>query len=305
MRLVHYAFVTAVVARRSARMFSWSLVCLAAGLSGCRHQQLREAFLIEAFSAETRLLEDKLYELAYRVDELESRLDQLEQPAGSTPPSSRRPLEKPSPRTPSAEGIPDLTPPKVEPGRPTTPEELRQSSSGRSQHATLVDTSAEGTYTEIAQLPSPQDKNIVALHIDERSGVADWDGKPGADGVRLIVRPVNRAGELVVEDGELIAVLLDARARSHVGRWEFDRLTLQRAVRDVPGGPAVVVRLPWKLPPAHAELHLFVRWQTSDGRRWEANRPLSLSLATDKVQGSWSPRTAGRSSSGPPADVYR
>lgn len=274
-------------------------------LAGCRQQQLREAFLVEAFSAETRALEDKVYDLSFRVEDLEKRVDRLEEgvPSSAVPAEPRRAPTRPSGQPPAE--IPDLSPPQVEPGRPITPDQLRQGSTAdpagtRAYFTSNADTSAKSNVS----FPEPSDSHMVRLRIDDRTGLADWDGRAGVDGIWLAIRPENAAGEFLPIGGHVTAVLLDRVSRSHVGRWEFDELTVRRAARWEDGRPAVFLPLRWRQPPESLDLHLFVRWEDEQGQRWEDDIPLPAARSVAHTPG-WKPRTSSASSAGPPAAVYR
>jgi hypothetical protein len=294
------------------------VVVFSAALVGCRHQQLREALLVDAFSAETRMLEDKVYELSDRVAEIDQRLKRLEERGGIAPRSPTRPRTTPENTSPAPpQEIPDLTPPRVDPGRPVTPGEIRSGSSsgqrspGRRPASALVDegvTFPDGFWADTSasshDTPSSSQR-MATLIIDERTQIADWDDVPGEDGLWLVLRTVDSQGRFVAQGGSLTVVLLDAVARKHVARWELDGPTLRRAVHNEENPPAVVLPLRWKTPPENAELHVFVRWQAPDGQRWQADRPLERTTATRRAS-PWTPRTVQNPTpAGPPADVYR
>ncbi len=279
-------------------VFFWPL------LVACRHQQLREAFLVEAFSAETRAIEDKVYDLAYRVEDLEQRVDRLEGAAGQGGSSQGKALPRHRPSAPSQE-IPDLSPPEVDPGRPVTPEQLRRGSSyrpgGRSgEFVAALDAAGDELPDRLPQA----DPQSVTLHIDQRTALADWDGKPGPDGVWLVFRAEDSDGQLISQGGRVTAVLLDAVSRTHVGRWEFDALTVRRAIRWDDPPAAFVLPLRWKQTPRNLQLHLFIRWEDESGRRWETDSPIDGSGSSQQAA-QWQARSSGSATHGPPAAVYR
>ncbi len=64
----------------------------------------------------------------------------------------------------------------------------------------------------------------VRIEILSRSGGADYDGKPGDDGVTVYVRPVDADGDPVKAPGELRVELTDASTmgrQSQIGLYEF------------------------------------------------------------------------------------
>ena len=60
--------------------------------------------------------------------------------------------------------------------------------------------------------------------IDGLSGGADYDGKPGDDGVTVYLRPVDRDGDTVKVAGDIHIELFDlaaAEGQTQIGQWDF------------------------------------------------------------------------------------
>ncbi|MBM4000390.1 MAG: hypothetical protein FJ297_12785 [Planctomycetes bacterium] len=305
--------------------------------TGCQSQRMREAFIVDAFSAETRLLEDRIYELEYRIDDLESR--GIEQPRSAEPMSRPvGPANGGGDVTPGAgDGMPDLTPPDVVPGTPTKPDTLPSPSlprtapsGGESEHAAPSGTSIGSTEPP----PLPEDTRIERVVLADATRSADFDQAPGDDGIWVAVQPLNPSGQFVPIGGPVTVVLLDAASRTHVGRWEFDAASADQAAGSRNETDALFLRIDWEKRPSSPNLHLFVRYEAEDGRRFEVDRPITVRLE-DSIAERWTPRSnasgsdatprvaRGRATEGgvettrptspppsalpqgPPADVYR
>jgi hypothetical protein len=285
---------------------------------GCQHQRYREAYLIDAFTAEARVLEDKIYELHARVEDLESQLAGRPAPRRSRPAESELPDSEPSPARPSpsdSEDEPDLTPPEVEPGTPTEPDELQQDAPVPAVPSAHARRSPQ----------PPRDRTITSISLGPRTRSANFDDAAGDDGLWVVVEPRNRQGELVPAPGKVTVVILDAIERTHFGRWEFDTATATNALRQNGMERGILLQLRWEDPPPNPELQVFARYETADGRRLEADVPVTAKLANHVAEG-WTPRSsnpATRTGSphvarqpqsasppsdeaqGPPPEVYR
>jgi hypothetical protein len=279
--------------------------------AGCLGRQ-RESYIIDVFATETRLLEDQIYELNDRVADLEARLE-------TGRPSTRRSAdpdedetfgEERSTNGRDDESLPDLTPPEVEPGSPTHPGDLPTPGD---------DLPDDEDQDENENVLEPTDRHVEHIELGSATQAADFDGSAGDDGVRVVVEPRNRAGELLSEEGDISVVLVDAAATppARVATWEFDAAAAAAAWKSNAAARGIVLEARWPKPPQNADLMLFVRYHTADGRKLEAQKPLQAQLAEHVAQ-RWTPRPAavspppGRRSvtsppadQGPPADVYR
>jgi len=113
-------------------------------------------------------------------------------------------------------------------------------------------------------------------------GGYDADGKPGDEGISLLLQPQNTQGRPIAAPGEVSVVLLDPALvgeSARVARWDFSAAeTAGRFHSDAPtAGIHLQTRWP-AAPPLHEKLHLFVRYTTADGRRLEADRPIKVAL---------------------------
>ncbi len=117
------------------------------------------------------------------------------------------------------------------------------------------------------------------------TGGTDLDGRPGDDGIAVVVEPRSANEELVPATGDVSVVLLDPSQvgqAARVARWDFTAADAARSFED-----GIHLEMPWpERPPSSERLHLFVRYTTSDGRRLEADTPIELDLTGRKAR-SW------------------
>ena len=140
----------------------------------------------------------------------------------------------------------------------------------------------------------------TSLHmkLSDRSGGWNSDGRPGDEGLRLVVDVRDVRRQLVSNIGSLTIVVIDPAIADEGGRyarWDFAAEDAAAAFRPAEADgddEGFVFELPWPdAPPAHADLHVFVRVVSADGGRLEADRRLTVSLAG-----------AGTATSGPPSE---
>jgi len=123
---------------------------------------------------------------------------------------------------------------------------------------------------------------------------ADWDGRPGDDGLQLVVQALTREGEEAVLAGKLAIVVLDPSRQgeaARLARWDFDAAaTAQLVAASPPSIRGLKLELPWPGdPPASNRLAVFVRLETDDGRRLETHRDVFI-IPPGQVTSGWTPR---------------
>jgi hypothetical protein len=292
-------------------------VLLAAALAGCRTAPYVSAH-VESLNAEYRQLEDYVYcledENARLKQELEDvrenyeRVRRGEAPARSSPyrprmedrgigsgPTIEPPvIELPGntpPRSilnkpPAVEspGKLDLTPPSVELPAPLTPRE-----------------------TSVPEPPRrPADARVTHISLNALlTGGTDLDGHPGDDGLSVVVEPRNARDEYVPEAGAVSIVVLDPNKTgegARVARWDFDLSTTRQKLQAGGAARGIPLVMSWPAtPPQASTLHLFVRYETPDGRRLQTDREIFLADA-GTVSQRWTPRPPERQR---PAEAQR
>lgn len=112
----------------------------------------------------------------------------------------------------------------------------------------------------------------------------DLDGVPGADGLRVIVQPIDSYDHVVKRAGAMEIEVFDlaiADGDRRLGKWEF---TVDQAAKQwvagVFGASGYSFELPWPggKAPQHKRLTLMVRMTTLDGRPLPAQADLSIIL---------------------------
>ena len=287
------------------------VACLLA--CGCRRDPYVDAYF-EMLNAEKRALEDRVYDLEYEYEQKLQELEACRKQAGEKRPPARGSKAKSEKRTPAAaesESPPSMKielPPGLEP--PAT----NDTSAAASHPVTLVSFNAAET-EEAAEVtetkntaetkdaaPAPSDdlsdspprpppelwqEAVTSIYLNtRRTRGEDFDRQPGDDGVSVLVEPRNRAGRFVAQPGKVSIVLLDPAEQgeaARVARWDFDADAAARCLRPRPPDRGLLFRVRWPdEPPAHERLQLFVRYETADGHRLQAQREITVRLA-DKV----------------------
>jgi len=124
----------------------------------------------------------------------------------------------------------------------------------------------------------------VQIELGSITGPADFDGRAGDDGVRVLVQPRDRYGDLVKRAGTLEVDVVDAAregAEQRFADWQFTQTQLAPAwVSGLLGVGGYSLELKWpsgKLP-ERARLKLVVRFTTLDSRTLEATKDIEVKL---------------------------
>ncbi len=272
------------------------LSCLCAG--GCAGTRQRQ---IGALERENSQLNGLLWEMEFELESLQEENDRLKQSRegaeedaeDSTPSrSTRAPKEsdEPPPFDPG-----DFHPPVIEfPSEPTpggsVPDSLLpgQTHSRRPRPApvsvasleepALLEPQIEDVPAEEVSVDSGQ---IARIELASLIGTLHLDDDAGDDGLVIVVEPWDRSNQMLADAADISVVLIDPAepaATSRYARWEFEAEETVNFFRagDLPG---LHLELPWPdAPPRHDELHLFVRYTTSDGRKLETDSAVEIEL---------------------------
>ena len=130
------------------------------------------------------------------------------------------------------------------------------------------------------------DDPFRALHVTlhRLTGGMDTDGNPGDEGLRVILQPRDKAGDVVKRAGAVEVELFDlARTEGdrRIARWEF---TVDQTAREWVSGLLGVSGYSFQLPwpggrrPEHSHLTLMARFTTLDGRPLTAQTDLKIQL---------------------------
>jgi len=325
-------------------MKSWpfavvGLVCLVA--VGCRTDPG-----IALLERELRIQEDEIYRLRGVVGDYQSALrscredagvrgrSKTAEPAAGTPPGLPRVEGVPSP--PEGVGSPaggahdgreSEAPPSPYKDSPKTPPGGNQPDGPGGLKLPVPDPPDDGG-AEKATKVHPTGGTGPVLRTDSRhvsqfvlnrqltSGY-DVDGRPGDDGIMVVIQPRDDRGRPVEAPADVAVVLLDpayqgeagtersrapSEARSRVARWDLTAAETAARFRKAARDGGMQLELPWPAdPPRHSQLYLFVRYTTSDGRNLQAEGPIEIALP-DQPGKRWvsaKPGAAGREASRP------
>ena len=157
---------------------------------------------------------------------------------------------------------------------------------------------------ELVDAPYPDDRPsdsdepddfVTHVVINERLTAArDFDGSPGDDGLVVVVEPRNANGRYVPLPGAIQIVALDTNridADAEIARWSINVDQAAREMRDTAAGRGIYMELRWPDdPPDVPQLKVFIRYETTDGRRLEASRRVTVSRP-DKISDRWTPKS--------------
>jgi hypothetical protein len=315
------------------KLWPLAICCLAClGAAGCRTRPV-----VALLERENRELEDRLYELADRLEDcrrdnarLHSRLerdqDRAGQPALAPPTRWGEPAQPPAeeqldfPRLPDEIRSPTIEVPEGEisgkeflerqkqRGSPDAPKQAPGPSGQEAPRWAPPDTKG-GTPTSETGASYPADNTQVALITlnDLLTGGFDLDARSGHEGITTVIEPRDAAGRVVHAAAPVSVVVLDLALvgeAARVARWDFTADEIARLYRKTPLSRGIHLELVWPDgPPIHGRLQMFVRYVTDDGRRLEAKKELEVEVSTLEAQ--HSPRrlnepTVGSRTSDPP-----
>jgi hypothetical protein len=305
-------------------MHPWRLVLLCtispAAFVGCKTAPYVNSH-IETVNAEYRQLEDYVYSLEDENSRLQHELDAIKAGRPADGASPRRPrsgvLQRPS-RMPS-DDLPDLDVPSIEvPGAPADTPPRRSNRPDVDTPPEAFDlspptvelpapapatgptepTPAKPTTPEALPPAKPADAKVTHLFLNPvLTGGSDLDGQAGDDGLCVVIEPRNAADEYVPQAGAVSIVVLDptqAGDAARVARWNFDLAATQQKLTARTAARGIQLQMPWPATaPAADKLHLFVRYETADGRRLQTDREIFLAQPGQLSQ-RWTPRQGPR-----------
>jgi hypothetical protein len=301
-------------------------LALVAALAGCAGPQVRAH--IDSVNAEYRQLEDYVYCLEDENAKLHRR---LEYERGIREGAPARPTPRPG-TTDTPSDTDDLSPPTIEPGTPTAPPTGSSRSSvqrpktlaspaGTNEKLDLgpplieMPSAGEQSDPEAEALPSPAtprethpadpeaippptDMQVTHIFLNPLlTGGADFDRQPGDEGLSIVLEPRNAADEYVPQAGAVSVVVLDPAKEgeaARIARWDFTLTATQQKLQSTSAARGIRLEMPWPaLAPTANQLKLFVRYETADGRRLQAERDIYITPPGQIAQ-RWTPRPADR-----------
>jgi len=142
--------------------------------------------------------------------------------------------------------------------------------------------SASGRAEDSAQPAAAQDsRNVASITLNPLlTGGYNKRGRSGSEGVMVVIQPRDAEGRLVEAPAEVSIAVIDPALEGPAGRiarWDFSADEIARSFRNTIVGRAIELEMPWPAdPPQNDQLHLFVRYITSDGRKLHADRPIRV-----------------------------
>jgi hypothetical protein len=134
--------------------------------------------------------------------------------------------------------------------------------------------------------PSGDSRRVASIEVDRAltGGISSGD-RSGDQGLLVVVEPRDRQGRPIDAPADVNVALLDPALpgdAARLARWDFTAAETAGLFRRTSTGGAMHLAMAWpKDPPKHNKLHLFVRYVTADGRKFETNQPVEIALPGD------------------------
>ncbi|MBS0209774.1 MAG: hypothetical protein JSS27_12560 [Planctomycetes bacterium] len=289
------------------------LFVLAVVTAGCRNGATQELLERDLRRQEDRIyeLEDKLQDQCDLVEATRRENDALRAQVGreATSPSDDTPRRGNGGWRPRGEGgrllppsvkLPEPAqafegPPEIRAPNAKTPEGEAPRPSPAPLNAPQVDLPEvpQGAQHEHGpKLNSTAEVMAITLH-QQQSGGVNLDGRPGDDGIAVLVEPRAVDGQLVDKPASISIVLLDPTnhgPEARLARWDFAAADvakrwskLAESTGDAPPGNEPTAGYKFSMrwtgpPPRHKHLSLNVRYTTTDGRKLDASLPVEIEL---------------------------
>ena len=131
--------------------------------------------------------------------------------------------------------------------------------------------------------PSARGSSIERIVLNQQGTHGfDADGRPGDDGIRILIEPRDRQGRIVHVPGELHVELYAPTSEGEipVARWIFTSDQTALRLSATPEGHGMEYTLRWPAdPPPQRQVKLYVRYLTPDGAEATAEHALVVNLA--------------------------
>lgn len=124
------------------------------------------------------------------------------------------------------------------------------------------------------------DARRVSIHRNKTKG-QDVDGKPGDEGLVLLVQPRDQGGNIIASPAKMTVSIIDPNAsasRQRIGLWRFEASEIELFTDDnETPEKGILLHLPWNQnPPQSGNLTVFVRYVTDDGRKLETSTDVKV-----------------------------
>ncbi|GAB5405984.1 MAG: hypothetical protein Aurels2KO_42150 [Aureliella sp.] len=156
----------------------------------------------------------------------------------------------------------------------------------------------------IPAAPKVTDRRIVELAFHPvLSRSIDLDGKPGDDGVFLVLQPKNQLGQMVDEYAKLTVVVLDPALpedRARIGFREYSPAEVKAKMTPIGAQAGIHLQLPWNGPNPRADrVIVFAKYTFSNEQEVIGSRDIMLT-SDAQMKMVWTPRHPSGGESAPP-----
>ena len=277
------------------------ILALCLGTAGCRGTDSS----IELLESELRWMEDQLFLMDQELsmtnaklhssqrynqslkNELESVRDQGSGSGGSSIPSGAggRPPQLDDPINDMDLTIPDID---LGPGDDAT----NGGSTGPQ-----IDNSGNGDEVNRDDLDeSTRSKTGIVDRIvlnSRLTGGYDFDGRPGDEGLLLVIEPQDKSGDYVALPGELTISVHDPSKRgadARIAQWDYSAEESTELLRQTLLGKGFHLQLPWPNElPDQSELTVSTTYRTEQGERLKTRRTIQIDTGIHSVAGASRP----------------
>jgi hypothetical protein len=163
----------------------------------------------------------------------------------------------------------------------------------------VIQTSAvqpAGARADSGKAPTkPLDSRVREIHWHPTMCRAqNSDGKPGDDGLYLVLVPRNSAGQFVPSVGALTLVVEETLADgsvARIGRYEFSEAELKDHLEPVGSAPGLHIPILWtEQKPISASVEVYAKLTMPDGTTMVNRRTIPLRKLASSGSSTWTPR---------------
>ena len=145
---------------------------------------------------------------------------------------------------------------------------------------------------------------VQSKPLDARVREIDWhptmcrsqntDGKPGDDGLYLVMVPRNSAGQFVPTTGKMTIVVEETLADgtvARIGRYEYTAEELKEHLEPVGSAPGLHIPIRWsERVPSGTSVDVYAKFSMADGTTMVNRRSISLRKIVAGGPSTWTPR---------------
>lgn len=150
-----------------------------------------------------------------------------------------------------------------------------------------AETNNDADQAEIVPLPDSQSRQdrgqmrVAKIVLNNKlTGGYDADGKPGDEGVLVVIEPRDARGKYVPLAAPISIAVLDPKQSGggrRIATWKFDTAETTAHLKKSLFGRGIHIELPWpNQPPQQERLVIRAQYETIDGRRLEAQRTIYI-----------------------------